>query len=131
MSDGSIFRFTAQASTTAAVSASAFHHAALDADASARLAAMDRAAADDDQAETDQLETHQSEAVQNSASPVPESAGTQTQSDDTATTSLTNEIDINDPLAILTQTIEAPASSTACYSAPKIELLPTESTESA
>jgi CheY-like chemotaxis protein len=131
MSDGSIFRFTAQASSTAAVSASAFHHAALDADASARLAAMDRAFADDDQAETDQLEAQESEAIQNTASPAPESADTQTQSDDSATTSLSDEIDINDPLAILTQTIEAPASSAACDSAPKIELLPTESNESA
>jgi CheY-like chemotaxis protein len=131
MSDGSIFRFTAQASTTTAVSASAFHHAALDADASARLAAMDRAFADEDQAETAQLEAQESEAVHNTVSSSPESVDAQTQSDDSATTSITNEIDINDPLAILTQTMEAPASSAACESAPEIELVQTESTQSA
>jgi CheY-like chemotaxis protein len=54
MSDGSIFRFTAPASATVVISASAFHHAALDADASARLAAMDRAFAEDLQTDDEQ-----------------------------------------------------------------------------
>jgi CheY-like chemotaxis protein len=56
MSDGSIFRFNTAASSITGVTASAFHHAALDADASARLAAMDRAFTEDEQAEVEQTE---------------------------------------------------------------------------
>jgi CheY-like chemotaxis protein len=123
MSDGTIFRFRAHASTAATVSASAFHHAALDADASARLAAMDRAFTEVDQAETDQLESEQAEAVQKSARPAPETADPQTQANESATAAFTDEIDINDPLAILTQTIEAPAPSAASGIAPEIEVV--------
>jgi CheY-like chemotaxis protein len=56
MSDGSIFRFASAASPTNGITASAFHHAALDADASARLAAMDRAFTEDEQIEVEQIE---------------------------------------------------------------------------
>jgi CheY-like chemotaxis protein len=63
MSHGSIFRFTIAASAANSVSASAFHHAAIDADASARLAAMDRAfAEEDDPVDAEQIEGERSEA---------------------------------------------------------------------
>jgi CheY-like chemotaxis protein len=149
MSHGSIFRF---ATTASAISASDFHHTALDADASARLAAIDRSFADDEHTEVDKLEAasvdatspnteSQSIEISNDANnsalqqsvtesePVgnPENeAQVQAQADDellatliaeseaarnnsraVAQTSTDNELDANDPLAILSQTIEA------------------------
>ncbi|HEY0702208.1 MAG TPA: response regulator [Candidatus Acidoferrales bacterium] len=83
MSNGSIFRFQTQAAAIAGVTSADFLHAALDADASARLAAMDRHLHDDENAEP---KSDANETVNNEAA---------------------NEIDSDDPLAILAQTIEA------------------------
>jgi CheY-like chemotaxis protein len=67
MSDGSIFRFSTAASPSIGVSASAFHHTALDADASARLAAMDRASTEDEQAEDTQASANRDNSLSSAA----------------------------------------------------------------
>ena len=61
MSHGSIFRFQTQASAITGVTAADFHHAALDADASARLAAMDRALVEDEDEKIESVEDAQKE----------------------------------------------------------------------
>ena len=61
MSHGSIFRFQTQASAITGVTASDFHHAAIDADASARLAAMDRAFTEDEEGHLEAVEAAQKE----------------------------------------------------------------------
>src|SRR3984885_9024764 len=102
MSHGSIFRFQSQASAITGVTASDFHHAALDADASARLAAMDRAFIEEER-EVEPIEAEmlaalpaQAEAARASARPCTNPASEK---------EIEAEIDPNDPLAILSQTI--------------------------
>jgi CheY-like chemotaxis protein len=180
MSHGSIFRF---ATTASSISASDFHHAALDADASARLAAIDRSLADDEHAaaaahtEAEQVEAASTESqniesanlesqnieissdADNSApEPQPqsltesepdsnseteaqaqlqiqaqtedellatliaESEAARNNSHPVAQASAENELDANDPLAILSQTIEAASSAEPSEAAPEVEL---------
>jgi CheY-like chemotaxis protein len=64
MSHGSIFRFQTQASAITGVTASDFHHAALDADASARLAAIDRAFTEDEERKVEPVEDAQKKIEQ-------------------------------------------------------------------
>jgi CheY-like chemotaxis protein len=181
MSHGSIFRF---ATTPSSISASDFHHAALDADASARLAAIDRSLADDEHAaaaeahaEAEQVEAASSESQNtesanlespnieistdaNNSAPEPqpqsltesepasnseneaqvqsqiqaqtedellatliaESEAARNNSHPVAQASAEHELDANDPLAILSQTIEASSSVEPSEAAPEIEL---------
>jgi len=169
MSHGSIFRFQTQASAITGVTASDFHHAAIDADASARLAAMDRAftedeeghleAVEDAQKEFDQIKPEQTadqvadqinepsvvdqEAPEQVAasSPAPESeeemlAALTAQADAARATArpcssticADDEIDLNDPLAILSQTI-APQPVNDLSAAPEVDLTPVESND--
>jgi CheY-like chemotaxis protein len=169
MSHGSIFRFQTQASAITGVTASDFHHAAIDADASARLAAMDRAftedeeghleAVEDAQKEFDQIKPEQTadqvadqinepsvvdqEAPEQVAasSPAPESeeemlAALTAQADAARATARPcssticagDEIDLNDPLAILSQTI-APQPVNDLSAAPEVDLAPVESND--
>jgi CheY-like chemotaxis protein len=188
MSHGSIFRFQTQASAITGVTASDFHHAAIDADASARLAAMDRAftedqeghleAVEDAQREFDQIKPEQAadqvadqiadqinqpsvvdqEAPEQAAasSPAPESSAPEAVLDslqdahieEEMLAALTaqaeaaratarpcsseicadHEIDLNDPLAILSQAI-APQPVNDLSAAPEVDLVQVESND--
>jgi CheY-like chemotaxis protein len=84
MSNGSIFRFQTQASAISGVTAADFHHAALDADASARLAAMDRAFVEDEDGKIESVEDAQNEfdqlkAEQSAADEITEQSANQEQ----------------------------------------------------
>jgi CheY-like chemotaxis protein len=108
MSFGSIFRFRQQASGIDAEPGPAFHPA-LDPDASARLAAMDRDFHDE------KFATPEPEAAENTmesatTEPVAETATNEIAANEVSPNEAdSNEIDINDPLAILMQTIETAA----------------------
>jgi CheY-like chemotaxis protein len=179
MSHGSIFRFQSQASAITGVTASDFHHAALDADASARLAAMDLAFTEDEERQLESVEDAQKEFDQFRAEPAaadqdneqlahqtnecsaaqeaPEHhaeppmpletqshieeemlAALNAQADAARSTArpcsseicADDEIDLNDPLAILSQTI-APQPVNDLSAAPEVDLAQVESTDPA
>jgi CheY-like chemotaxis protein len=100
MSFGSIFRFKQPTSAIAAEPAA--FHPALDPDASVRLAAMDRDFHDEKFA-TPEPAAAESTVESAATDPVAETATNQASANETAA----DEIDINDPLAVLMQTIEA------------------------
>ncbi len=144
MSFGSIFRFKQQASTIAPAEPPAGFHPALDPDASARLAAMDRDFCDDAPAgrectpAANESVTNESETATNST---PEIAAIEAPAEMNAGESVTvvntnqaaDEIDTNDPLAILMQTMEpaAPESAAAEVAATEEVVAPEQMLESA
>ena len=153
MSHGSIFRFQSQASAITGVTASDFHHAALDADASARLAAMDRAfieeerqiepieAAAPESLESESLadaqslletESHIEEEMLAALTAQAEAARASARpcTNPACEKEIEAEIDPSDPLAILSQTI-APQPVNDLTTAPEVDLVQVESPDSA
>src|SRR3984957_16232316 len=153
MSHGSIFRFQSQASAITGVTAADFHHAALDADASARLAAMDRAfieeerevepidAAAPESLESESLadaqslletESHIEEEMLAALTAQAEAARASARpcTNPACEKEIEAEIDPSDPLAILSQTI-APQPVNDLTTAPEVDLVQVESPDSA
>jgi hypothetical protein len=144
MSFGSIFRFKQQASTIAPAEPPAGFHPALDPDASARLAAMDRDFCDDAPAgrectpAANESVTNESETATNSTPEIPAiEAPAEMNAGESVTVVNTNqaadEIDTDDPLAILMQTMEpaTPESAAAEVAATEEVVAPEQMLESA
>jgi CheY-like chemotaxis protein len=153
MSHGSIFRFQSQASAITGVTAADFHHAALDADASARLAAMDRAFIEEER-EVEPIEAAAPESLESESLADAQSLlETESHIEEEMLAALTAqaeaarasarpctnpacekeieaEIDPSDPLAILSQTI-APQPVNDLTTAPEVDLVQVESPDSA